>query len=339
MIGKNLHYLAPGSFANMTKLEKLLLSNNKLKTLEQGVFQGLDNVLELDLQNNLLQDFDLNVFMDLPKLKRLILNGNFLELREMMFPSLPYLNWFYFKKFHYCSYAPHVRICTPKTDGVSSLDNLLGRPILRLSVWLVGAFTCLGNTVVLWGRMISREENKILSLFIRNLAGMCFPLHIDDPFLLGWEYSAFIFLGLNGVGVLVISTVYTAMFISIKRTRQNTPLAIIDTEFAFRFFCIVFTDCVCWIPIIVIKIAALYSADISADFYAWVVVFILPINSALNPILYTFTTSKFRNRIKNFCWTHPKLKWIGHVQRKDSGITNLITSCLQFPIELSILFN
>ena len=30
--------------------------------------------------------------------------------------------------------------------------------------------------------------------------GMCFPLHIDDPYLTGWEYSAFIFLGINTIG-------------------------------------------------------------------------------------------------------------------------------------------
>lgn len=30
--------------------------------------------------------------------------------------------------------------------------------------------------------------------------GLCFPLHIDDPFFIGWQYSAFIFLGLNFVG-------------------------------------------------------------------------------------------------------------------------------------------
>lgn len=34
-----------------------------------------------------------------------------------------------------------------------------------------------------------------------------------------------------------------------------------------------------------------------ADIYAFLVVFVLPLNSAVNPILYTFTTSKYRNQI------------------------------------------
>lgn len=86
--------------------------------------------------------------------------------------------------------------------------------------------------------------------------GMCFPLHIDDPFILGWEYSAFLFLGINFLSVLIIIIVYIIMFISIHRTRKATTLMVSDKEFAFRFFFIVFTDCLCWIPIIILKFIA-----------------------------------------------------------------------------------
>ena len=36
-----------------------------------------------------------------------------------------------------------------------------------------------------------------------------------------------------------------------------------------------------------------------ATLYAWVVVFILPVNSAVNPLLYTFTTPKYCGLIKH----------------------------------------
>lgn len=35
----------------------------------------------------------------------------------------------------------------------------------------------------------------------------------------------------------------------------------------------------------------------TADIYAFLVVFVLPLNSAVNPILYTFTTPKYRNQV------------------------------------------
>jgi len=41
--------------------------------------------------------------------------------------------------------------------------------------------------------------------------------------------------------------------------------------------------------------------------HAWIVVFILPVNSAVNPLLYTFTTPKFRERFNE--------SWFGKVHR------------------------
>jgi leucine-rich repeat-containing G protein-coupled receptor 7 len=28
--------------------------------------------------------------------------------------------------------------------------------------------------------------------------GLCFPLHIHEPSALGWQYSAFLYIGING---------------------------------------------------------------------------------------------------------------------------------------------
>ncbi|KAK3849025.1 hypothetical protein Pcinc_044205 [Petrolisthes cinctipes] len=127
-----------------------------------------------------------------------------------------------------------------------------------------------------------------------------FPLHLDDPWVPGWLYSAAIFVGLNQIGVVVILMSYTGMFYSIRRTRANTPLSLGDREFAIRFFFIVFTDCLCWIPIIILRIMALANFHIKPDLYAYVVVILLPVNSALNPFLYTFTTTKFRSQLRRF---------------------------------------
>ncbi|XP_069973867.1 relaxin receptor 1-like [Penaeus vannamei] len=54
--------------------------------------------------------------------------------------------------------------------GVSSFENLLIRRELRVAVWLVATLTLIGNLTVLTGRLLTRDDNKLLSLFIRNLA-------------------------------------------------------------------------------------------------------------------------------------------------------------------------
>lgn len=44
--------------------------------------------------------------------------------------------------------------------------------------------------------------------------------------------------------------------------------------------------------------------EVSEDIYAWLAILILPLNSALNPILYTLTTIRFKqqvNRKISFC--------------------------------------
>ncbi|KAK1120615.1 hypothetical protein K0M31_012221 [Melipona bicolor] len=151
---------------------------------------------------------------------------------------------------------------------------------------------------------------------------MCFPLHIDDPYLIGWEYSAFVFLGLNLTGLLVIGYAYAAMFVSIWRTRHACSLSVGDSEFALRFFLIVLTDAACWAPIIILKIRAMMKYPISADLHAWVVVFILPVNSAVNPLLYTFTTPKFRERLNDGWFAKVR----NYITRRKSSAKDSTTS-------------
>ena len=62
---------------------------------------------------------------------------------------------------------------------------------------------------------------------------------------------------------------------------------------ARRIFLIVLTDFLCWFPISLLGIAALAGARIPPQVYAWVAVFVLPLNSALNPLLYTVSTRAF----------------------------------------------
>lgn len=52
-----------------------------------------------------------------------------------------------------------------------------------------------------------------------------------------------------------------------------------------------------------------FTNSFSADLYAWLVVFILPLNSAINPLLYTFTTPKYRDKFVCGTGNWYKIKW------------------------------
>lgn len=59
---------------------------------------------------------------------------------------------------------------------------------------------------------------------------------------------------------------------------------------ARRLFLVVFTDFCCWFPVGVMGLLANAGVAIPGDVNVWTVVFVLPLNSALNPFLYTLNT-------------------------------------------------
>ncbi|XP_028909866.1 vasorin [Ornithorhynchus anatinus] len=68
--------LAPGSFAGLSALQLLDLSQNKIAELEDGVFQPLANLSNLDLSANRLQEITNGTFRGLRLLERLYLDRN-----------------------------------------------------------------------------------------------------------------------------------------------------------------------------------------------------------------------------------------------------------------------
>nr|ARK36625.1 relaxin-receptor 1 [Sagmariasus verreauxi] len=426
-----------GAFQWQRRLVDLELNFNRIQHLHPDIFHGLNFLVNLNLEGNPLVVVASNTLKHLPCLDSLRMQHMELSTDLLLNITLGALtssvSHAYFKRFRYCGYFPQVPDCWPKTDGVSSFEHLLVRVELRVAVWLVIVATLVGNLTVLGGRVLSGDDNKILSLFIRNLAvadlltgfylavvavkdmqfrseyhkhayywmtswqctvtgvlamtsaevsvmilsfmsverwlcitwplrapklslggakvsltciwvvgivlstapvyyykgkqrfygsnGLCFPLHLDDPWVPGWFYSAFIFVGLNQLGVVLILMSYTGMFYNIRRTRANTPLSLGDREFAMRFFFIVFTDCLCWTPIIILRILALAGIEIMPELYAYVVVVVLPINSALNPFLYTFTTTKFRTQARRFLRGRGVCRWPPRRDSAESEVT------------------
>ncbi|KAI8508760.1 peptide receptor 1 [Branchiostoma belcheri] len=375
----SIEVVAARDLAELTQIDGLDLSENKIVKFPSGVFRNLSVLEKLNISFNPLQVLQWDLFDGLEKLGSLDLRGIMAQNMSLrLFRPLRKLDYIYFSQFRYCGFAPRVRRCTPNTDGISTFENLLANFVLRMSVWVVAIVTCVGNTSVMIGRSIMKHENKVHSLFIRNLCasdlimgiyllvigskdfmyrnayneysqqwkeslgcqitgflgmlsaevtvllltymsverflcvvfpnGVCFPLHLHEPHGAGWEYSAFVFMGLNFVSMIVILCAYTGMFISIQRTRRSigSPLSLLsDMSFSKRFFFIVLTDSLVWLPITVIKFAALLGLPISGSMYAWIVIFILPINSAINPILYSLTTRTFTNMLGNLVEKSP----------------------------------
>ncbi|KAG8524842.1 Relaxin receptor 2, partial [Galemys pyrenaicus] len=422
------------TFSSLKNLGELDLSSNMIMELPPHIFKDLKLLQRLgnslSFQNNnilmLLPFFLLmvqkesviqssfNQFESLKQLQSLDLERiDIPNINTQMFQHMKNLSHIYFKNFRYCSYAPHVRICMPLTDGISSFEDLLANNILRIFVWVIAFITCFGNLflkirltlcpsksfvvsadclmgvylffvgffdikyrgqyqkyALLWMEslqcrlmgflaMLSTEVSVLLLTYLTlekflvivfpfsNIRpgkwqtsviliclwivgfliavipfwnedyfgnfygknGVCFPLYDDQTEDFGSRgYSLGIFLGVNLLAFLIIVFAYVTMFCSIQKTALQTSEVRnhIGREVAVanRFFFIVFSDAICWIPVFVVKILSLFRVEIPGTITSWIVIFFLPVNSALNPILYTLTTSFFKDKLKQFLHKH-----------------------------------
>ncbi|XP_016980028.1 relaxin receptor 2 [Drosophila rhopaloa] len=150
--------------------------------------------------------------------------------------------------------------------------------------------------------------------------GVCLSLHIHDPYAKGWEYSALLFIFVNTLSLVFILFSYIRMLQAIRdsgggmRSTHSGRENVVATRFAI----IVTTDCACWLPIIVVKVAALSGCEISPDLYAWLAVLVLPVNSALNPVLYTLTTAAFKQQLRRYCHTLPSCSLVNNETRSQT---------------------
>ena len=89
--------------------------------------------------------------------------------------------------------------------------------------------------------------------------GVCLPLFINKPRLPGWEYSACLFLGTNMAAACFVFVAYVKMFGTIRHSRSSVRCSrhLFETALVLRFFCIVLTNFLCWLPILTCKILAL----------------------------------------------------------------------------------
>ena len=151
-------------------------------------------------------------------------------------------------------------------------------------------------------------------IFYYGKSVVCIPLQLNPEFISGWEYSIGVFVGMNLALVIVIVVAYCMILwktcVSKRRlTHQGTRReraararsadAKREMSLAKRVFWIILTDLVSWIPIVVIGFKSVLNEAFEPpdDIAVWIAVFVLPINSAMNPVLYTFSTPQVQSNL------------------------------------------
>lgn len=118
-----------------------------------------------------------------------------------------------------------------------------------------------------------------------------------------------------------------------KLTRMMSKEIRCERQVGKQMAMIVLTDFCCWCPIIILGLLAIFGVPISASVYSWIAVFILPVNSAVNPIIYTlvhFKPNLFKRKesMKN---TFTPLKPQGSIQAIKNHQSNANKPLLKAP--------
>ena len=185
--------------------------------------------------------------------------------------------------------------------------------IISFAAWSLGIVLSL---LPLSGLSYFYDTEKDIRFYGRSAVCLALQLSNDRP--PGWEYSVSIFIGLNFLAFLFISSAYTAIFWSAVKSSKSIRSTNVKRESALakRVAFIILTDFCCWMPVIIVGILSLTGSfhDPEKKVYVWMAVFVLPVNSSVNPILYTLATPQVRKWLKKnqsntnskfsiFCWS------------------------------------
>ena len=107
----------------------------------------------------------------------------------------------------------------------------------------------------------------------------------------GLYFSVAVFLGLNCICYLIILACYIEIVRGVRKSSKRlgrSPDMNEQLRLTTKVTAIVATDFCCWFPIIILGILVQTRViSLSSSVFAWCVTFVLPINSAINPYLYT----------------------------------------------------
>ena len=134
-------------------------------------------------------------------------------------------------------------------------------------------------------------------LICTDYSFFCFQVDVSqsksEGLITGMYFSTAVFLGLNCICYLIILSCYIqiiqAVFKSSRGAGVNKEM-LEQIRLTAKVTAIVATDFFCWFPIIILGI--LVQAGVLVlppSVFAWCVTFVLPINSAINPYLYTIS--------------------------------------------------
>ena len=124
---------------------------------------------------------------------------------------------------------------------------------------------------------------------------ICLPFEANTSLDKGYIISLLIF---TGVICFFILFCYIVLFIRVKKTTSSLSTKQ-EFRIAFKMSALVITDFLIWTPIAVIGLTGVIRGEslIGVQTAKYLMIFVFPINSWVNPLLYSILQSAFRNQL------------------------------------------
>ena len=134
--------------------------------------------------------------------------------------------------------------------------------------------------------------------------GICLPVYTSkDQSLFILFLSSFVILIQMGSLFVILSLsilLIAALYKLEKRTYLQTGNSKLG-KVAKHLIMIIVTNIFCWVPSNIVLIFALGGYQLSNDFFSWIILIVIPINSVLDPLIFTIFTTEMREEIIKIC--------------------------------------
>ena len=128
--------------------------------------------------------------------------------------------------------------------------------------------------------------------------GICIPLPVTRKDFPGHDYAFAVMIIFNFILFFFIATGQLVVYLTIRNQSMsdtdNSDSRIKDLLIARRLFTVVLSDFLCWFPIGLLGLLASRNIPIPGEVNVGMAIFVLPLNSALNPFLYSLNTIQAR---------------------------------------------
>ena len=132
-------------------------------------------------------------------------------------------------------------------------------------------------------------------------SGICIPLPITRKTFDGHKYSFSIMIVFNFVLFLIVALGQLIIYWSIRTNSMSASTAVAnrkskDLTIARRLFAVATSDFLCWFPVGLLGLLTSQGVAVPGEINVAMAIIVLPLNSVLNPFLYTLNVIQERRR-------------------------------------------